>query len=191
MAAISALDEDIAVAGNDHRLELAEVFCRVEDLPQLIGTFVRHLRGPLRRSQVRGFRDEALAAMLAHDWPGNVRELQNVIERALLLCRGEWISRAELPDEVRAAARSETGTTAPRPAGRDPAGLAEALLALPIRDAREQVLADFERRYLAELLRANQGRINATAARAGLHVRSLHDKLKKHGLRKEDVRPRA
>ena len=40
---------------------------------------------------------EAMAILEAHDWPGNVRELENVAEHAVVMCRGERITREHLP----------------------------------------------------------------------------------------------
>ncbi len=47
---------------------------------------------------LRGLTAEAAAKIADYAWPGNVRELHNVIERAAILARGEWIGLAELPD---------------------------------------------------------------------------------------------
>ena len=56
--------------------------------------------------QVRGFTDEALAALQRYRWPGNVRELQNVVERAVLLGKGDQVRLEDLPPQVcRAAGR--------------------------------------------------------------------------------------
>jgi two-component system response regulator AtoC len=40
---------------------------------------------------------DAMAMLMGYDWPGNVRELENVIERAVLLSTGRWITPGELP----------------------------------------------------------------------------------------------
>ena len=61
---------------------------RVSDIPLLADQFLADcahtIRGPIPR-----LRDDARAALLAHDWPGNVRELRNVIERATILADGD------------------------------------------------------------------------------------------------------
>jgi DNA-binding NtrC family response regulator len=44
---------------------------------------------------VRGVSPSAMEALLAYPWPGNIRELQNVVERAVILARGDFLS---LPD---------------------------------------------------------------------------------------------
>jgi two-component system response regulator HydG len=40
-------------------------------------------------------------ALMRHSWPGNVRELENVVERAVIMGRGDVITSAEFPDELR------------------------------------------------------------------------------------------
>lgn len=59
----------------------------------------------------------------------------------------------------------------------------------PWRQVRQGILEAAERRYLVALLEATRGRIGEAARRAGMAPRSLHEKMKKHGLRKESYRP--
>ena len=64
------------------------------------------------------------------------------------------------------------------------------VLSRPLSEARKEILAAFETRYLSVLLRKTGGRIGKTAARAGITERSLYDLMKRRGLRKDDFRPR-
>ena len=65
---------------------------RREDIPALISHFLKQIKAP---AQVR-FSDEALVSLREHSWPGNIRELQNLVERAVILRRGEIINSDEL-----------------------------------------------------------------------------------------------
>ena len=65
---------------------------RLDDIPLLVELFLRRFNAPVG---VR-FSPEALARLREHHWPGNVRELQNVVERALIMRRGEVIEAADL-----------------------------------------------------------------------------------------------
>jgi DNA-binding NtrC family response regulator len=58
-----------------------------------------------------------------------------------------------------------------------------------LREAKKEILERFEKAYLAGMLRKTGGRIGETADRAGIQPRSLHEKMKFHGLRKEDFKP--
>jgi len=61
----------------------------------------------------------------------------------------------------------------------------------PLGEVRGVVLTNFERAYLAGLLRETRGRIGETARRAGIQPRSLYEKMQRYGLRKEDFRAQA
>jgi DNA-binding NtrC family response regulator len=74
---------------------------RAEDIPELAEHFLAALRGRAGRA-VRGFTDQALAAMRAHGWRGNVRELRNAVERAVVLGDGDRIGADELVPTVMA-----------------------------------------------------------------------------------------
>jgi DNA-binding NtrC family response regulator len=67
---------------------------RREDIPMLANEFMRRLS---RKHGVhtKGFTDDALKTLSAHNWPGNVRELQNVVERAVILCSENGMIEAE------------------------------------------------------------------------------------------------
>jgi PAS domain S-box-containing protein len=60
---------------------------RRDDIPLLAQHFVREFRSRIGR-QVERIDGRALDRMTAYDWPGNVRELANILERAVILCRG-------------------------------------------------------------------------------------------------------
>ena len=67
------------------------------DVQKLAAAFVEREARALHKP-LRGLTEEAAAALAAYSFPGNVRELHNVIERAAILARSEWIGVAELPD---------------------------------------------------------------------------------------------
>jgi two-component system response regulator AtoC len=69
------------------------------DIPLLVGYFIDLFNKKLRKA-IEGLSSEAMPALMAYGWPGNVRELENVIERAVLLASGRWITPADLPANV-------------------------------------------------------------------------------------------
>ncbi len=160
---------------------------RREDIAVLVESYLEYFRGHIRRN-ITGATSEALEALGNYPWPGNVRELVNIIERAMLLVTGDKIRLEDLPASV----RGSTGdpTEIPRPLANSPASreLPAHVLHKPWKDAREEMLVDFEKAYLRALLAETAGKINETARRAGIEPRSLFEKMKRHDLRKEDFR---
>jgi two-component system response regulator AtoC len=75
---------------------------RREDIPILLDHFVSRNNARFGMN-LRGFEPEARRLLLEYRWPGNVRELENTIERAMVLCEGERISEADLPERIREA----------------------------------------------------------------------------------------
>jgi len=69
---------------------------RSDDIPLLAKYFLVQLAEKNRKSIV-DFTPLAMDCLIRHDWPGNVRELENAIERAVVLCAGNYITERELP----------------------------------------------------------------------------------------------
>lgn len=81
---------------------------RKEDIPLLVAHFLKKLEGKLGRS-VREVDPAAMSCFYRHVWPGNIRELENVLERAVVLCKGRTITMDDLPIEIRDASRIDQG----------------------------------------------------------------------------------
>jgi len=150
------------------------------DLPELIGMFMRHFRDDLDREDLNGIEPDAMESLLRYQWPGNVRELINVIERAMLLCRGAAITRDDLPEPL--------GTLPPPTGSSDNLPLPRDWDDRPFHDVKKEVLDRFERAYIERILQSTGGRIGESAAKAGVAERTLYEKMKRLGLRKDDYR---
>lgn len=149
-------------------IELPPLRKRSEDIPHFVDIFLQQLERNQFRN-IRGVEPEVLEALKRYEWPGNIRELENLVERAYILERGDVLSLESFPNEVIDS----------------PSQAAEPLdTTLPLAEARARVLEQFEARYLTELLAQTRGRINETAARAGIGVRQLHKLMKKLDLDK-------
>lgn len=72
---------------------------RKKDIPMLTQHFIRKFAEENQR-EVRGITERALKLILNYSWPGNIRELENCIERAVILCRSDRITEADLPPEL-------------------------------------------------------------------------------------------
>ena len=164
---------------------------RVEDIPELVQSYIAHACQRFRTDS-KQIEPAALDALARYSWPGNIRELKNVVERAVLLAPGAVISLQDVPEELRAtpgvvATQEPADVIEP---GATPAARAQDWLDRPWNQIRSAVLEDAERRYLRGLLERYAGHVGEVARHAGLAPRSLYEKLRHHGLRKEDFRGR-
>ncbi|MDP8257170.1 MAG: sigma-54 dependent transcriptional regulator [Candidatus Alcyoniella australis] len=112
---------------------------------------------------LKSFKSEAVTALRAHSWPGNVRELKNIVERLLIMTRGEQI-------EARNVQEALSGVNA--------VGGLGAMEAQGLREAR----AMFEREYLLRKLSENNFNVTHTAAAIGVERTHLHRKIKGYGI---------
>ena len=78
---------------------------RTEDIPLLVEKFIKKFAAQ-NNSNIKGITPDAMAVLMAHPWPGNVRELENVIERAMVLSRGDMIEKAMVLDSALQEAKS-------------------------------------------------------------------------------------
>jgi DNA-binding NtrC family response regulator len=131
--------------------------------------------------RVRGWDDDAMAALESYSWPGNVRELQNVVERACALAEGDTITRRDLPDHViGSAAHAALAAAAGAPAVESQlAGTTD----LGLKDAKERWMAVLEASYLRQLLERHAGNISAAAKAAGIDRKTFHRLVNKHQIR--------
>jgi transcriptional regulator with GAF, ATPase, and Fis domain len=87
--------EDLFYRLNIVQIEMPPLRERKEDIPLLLDFFLKKYNERHRRS-IKGFAREARDVLIKYDYPGNVRELENVVERATVLARGEYITREDL-----------------------------------------------------------------------------------------------
>jgi DNA-binding NtrC family response regulator len=122
---------------------------------------------------VKPLTGEALRACLGHPWKGNVRELRSAVEQALLLSSGPEITAADL--------FSERNGPVPR----------ATLLAAPLsfREAKERLVADFEREFLLDALRRHGGNISKAAEDVGMYRQNFQQKMRELGITAEGAVP--
>jgi DNA-binding NtrC family response regulator len=68
---------------------------RKQDIPELVSHFLKRFNQQLRK-RIGGISPGAMKTILSYGWPGNVRQLENVLNRAMVLCQGEWILEDQL-----------------------------------------------------------------------------------------------
>ncbi|MCR9159492.1 MAG: sigma-54 dependent transcriptional regulator [Nannocystaceae bacterium] len=173
-------------------LEIPPLRDRREDVEGLVPVLVDHFAARLGRGGMT-VAPRAMEAIMGYAWPGNVRELANVLERAVLLSNGASIELGDLPPILQAHDSLDHPQLAPEtPAAAERLDevvrLPEAWSGQSWKVVREGILEAGERAYLQATLTAAQGRVGEAAKRAGISARALFNKMKRHGLRKEDYR---
>jgi DNA-binding NtrC family response regulator len=133
---------------------------RREDILLLASEFV---------GEERQFSNDAIAALLEHSWPGNVRELKQRVLSAVAMSETEWINRSDL-------GFATTVSLAASPTF-------ERYFELPLAEAHQLMLEEFDRTAINRVLEMEAGNITAAARRLGMHRQSLQQKMKQLGIR--------
>ncbi|HEY9817615.1 MAG TPA: sigma-54 dependent transcriptional regulator, partial [Candidatus Obscuribacterales bacterium] len=137
---------------------------RIEDIPLLVSHFIEK-RNPQLNQRISGMSPETMALIMAHSWPGNVRELENVIQRMMVVAKGEILDVHDLPPEMR-------GKESPRrEKAKDLKGVA--------RESAGMV----EQRAILDALAKSGGNVTQAARALGISRVTLQKKMKVYNLR--------
>lgn len=142
-------------------MSLPPLRARKEDLPALIDHYLEKLARENGRA-IRGITAEARDLLLKYDYPGNVRELVNIIERAVVIARDDYVTVADLPF------KSDAGMNPP---DRKSSG--------SLRDSLEEL----EKRLIGEAMAKAADNQTKAADLLGMSERMLRYKLKKYDLK--------
>jgi Nif-specific regulatory protein len=139
---------------------------RPEDIPQLAEYFLHRFVAETG-SKIKGFTPRAMEEMLRYRWPGNVRELKNVIERAVVLTRTQFIDHTDL---VLSALRT--------------AGDTDMDMSADAREVRNEPssLADMERQHILETLTQTGWNKSRAAIILGIERSTLDRKIRRYDL---------
>jgi two-component system response regulator GlrR len=140
---------------------------RPDDIELLANHFLQKFGNEPSSTRRMTLSRAALGKLRSYSWPGNVRELANIIQRAVWTGNGSQI----LPDEIHLTVSSN--------------------LANRFRDARQRVVASFERSYIEQLLRKHAGNVTRAAQEAGKERRAFGRLLKKYDIRRSSHEPSA
>jgi DNA-binding NtrC family response regulator len=152
--------EDLFYRLNIVGIEIPPLRERKDDIPLLLDFFLKKFNERHRKS-IKGFSREARDALIKYDYPGNVRELENIVERATVLARGEYLTREDLSLFGGGELPSTDGSM-------------------------KQVVEDMEKRMITEALVSSNWVQTKAAESVGISERMLRYKMKKLGISKED-----
>jgi PAS domain S-box-containing protein len=159
-----------------YRLNVFPVVCpplreRKEDIPYLVRHFCAKYEARIGK-KVTSLGRGVLEALQAYHWPGNIRELENILERALILMRGEVLEKGPwLPQS--APTSSQKGS-----------GAGSAATAAPT------TLEAVERTHILEVLRLTKGKVSGEKGAArllGLNPTTLEARMKKLGINRAEI----
>jgi two-component system, NtrC family, response regulator GlrR len=154
------------------RVRLPPLRTRREDIPVLARSLLRGLKSSFELTP------QTLALFEGYDWPGNVRELRNVLERGALMQETGNVSWLDFMAQPQRKAEGEQPTTS----------VAAIVTGMPYHEAKDRVVADFERLYFAEVMRQANFDMKSAEQHTGLSMQSLYRLLKKNGLRLKDLK---
>jgi DNA-binding NtrC family response regulator len=150
------LREDLYYRLNVFSVALPALRDRQEDIPLLAQRFIQEFNRKHHLS-IEGISEDSASLLQAYAWPGNVRELRNVIERAVVLAKSEWIESATLPPYIRDAARPTQKL---------------------VLDVGAVTMADAERELLTRTLELTGNNKAEAARQLGVDVKTIYNKVK-------------
>ncbi len=146
--------EDLLFRLNTVEIHVPALRERREDIPALALHFLARYASRYRRA-VQGFEAAALQLLMQYSWPGNVRELEHTLERAVLMCRGNEIQRADLGLDL---SRGQA------------------------QNLEELSLENVEAILIRKALQRSQGNVSQAAETLGLSRGALYRRMEKYGL---------
>ncbi len=150
--------EDLFYRLNVVEIHLPSLVERVDDIPLLVNHFIEDYRRQMGRD-VKGITNQAMNLLMRYHWKGEVRELQNVIERAMIFCEGEYIDASHLPDYMQKLGSSSSGE--------------QLSASVSLKDATK----NFERHYIEQTLQRHSNNKESAAHELGISLSSLYRKM--------------
>ena len=133
---------------------------RIGDIPLLAQHFLKRYATE-NGKPVHELDDATMTILQAHSWPGNIRELENVVERGVILARGDVLMPGDLPPELTKSAPAPTGSRT-----------------LPLKRALEIP----EREIIERTLRGHEWNRQRTAQALDINRTTLFNKMRKYNL---------
>lgn len=148
--------EDLYYRLNVVTIDVPPLRDRKEDIPLLANHFL-HKFALANSKKVEAISGEAMEILIRYNWPGNIRELENVIERAVVICKNNEIVTDDLSEVIKKSAND----TIPR------------------------TLDESEKQHITRILNENNWNIKKSAEDLGIDRVTLYNKIKKYDIEKQ------
>ena len=113
--------------------------------------------------KVKGVSPDGVNHLMRREWPGNIRELENVIERGVIMATGDILQVEDLmPTEAFPPASIVTPSST------------DDIFAMPLKEAKDRLIEDFQARYIAKALARHGGNVSQAARDSGVKRQYLH-----------------
>ncbi len=165
--------EDLFYRLNVVPIKLPPLRDRPDDVPFLAAHFLSKY-SEKNRKRIMSISPEALSALTRYSYPGNVRELENIIERAVIMEKGDTLGKIDLR-RTGAAGKFDISF----PMGND---------IQPFRKTKTEIVGRFEKEYFTQLLRLYSGNMTKASFHAGINIKNFHEKMARYGLKKEEFK---
>jgi DNA-binding NtrC family response regulator len=166
--------EDLFYRLNVVPVKLPPLRERLDDVPLLAAHFLKKFCDK-NQKQIKSIAPQALSLLTRYSYPGNVRELENVMERAVIMEKGDTLQRMNFDISV--------GTLGGKAADYAIRGDIH-----PFRKMKTEVVERFEKEYFSELLTLYRGNMSHASRHAGINIKNFHEKMARYGLKKEDFK---
>jgi DNA-binding NtrC family response regulator len=186
--------EDLFYRLNVVRVQMPPLRDRRDDVRLLVNYFLRKF-AQAQKQQPKSISQSALDALERYHWPGNVRELENVMQRAIVVAKGDAILENDLPPEITrrtpapaaapgSAASPQAVPSAPPESGEIPA-LAKALFRWAREDSKRKIIPAIERELIIAALAETGGNQVQASKLLGITRATLRKRVEKFGIKQE------
>jgi len=148
--------EDLYYRLNVVEIHLPSIKDREGDIPLLVDHFVDKYRKEMNKN-IKGVSNEAMRALMNHEWKGEIRELENIIERAVIFCKDDFLTPKDLPQQFKTDGNHAE---------------------FPISGSLDESVKRFEREIITRALESNDFNKEKTAETLQVGLSTLYRKMK-------------
>jgi nitrogen regulation protein NR(I) len=175
--------EDLYYRLNVVTIHLPALRDRREDIPLLISYFIARFKSGLQKDIMR-VSEGAMELLLNYNWPGNVRELENVVKRAIVICKGNEIQIEHLPDQILCAKGMQQAVEEEFAEALEPLmdklfeSITQAVKDSPSLD----IMSVLEKGMIERAVRLTGGNKVQAASLLGINRNTLRNKMERYGI---------